>query len=327
MDIQFAEALLLLWYHALWQQVHQEHPRDVPHPFFSSDDWIEVLDLEDHHHHQDESIIGPYTIHEMEYIIQCPLGKGTCKTCYLATPNSTLKFVFVDQMLRYDQSIFYLNRLLAEGMVSFALPSSPFLERFRGWSIVSTEPATLVFVTEAVTVPRRVFHQATGIRASHDDVSLSLAQLVARRGCIPKLWVERWAPSVLKGLHVLHASGIVHGDIKPANILLRYAGDTSHIDLVSLIPVICDFGSSWFCMYHPPEPSGTLGFSAPEVLQGEGVAASDVWSIGIMVFFFADRSDAVGRWTQPMRLFLVGTRRKAAARHRRRGPLLALIYS
>ena len=72
----------------------------------------------------------------------------------------------------------------------------------------------------------------------------------------------------------LHGVGIVHGDIKPPNVLVDSEGH----------PKLIDLGAA----QHPDanrRTSATLGFAAPEVLAGEVPSkASDVYGIGALLF-------------------------------------------
>jgi eukaryotic-like serine/threonine-protein kinase len=81
---------------------------------------------------------------------------------------------------------------------------------------------------------------------------------------------------VLSGVEVAHAAGIVHGDLKPANVLLSTDG-----------PKVGDFGVARVLS----EETGTTTvaatptFAAPEVLKGErATPASDVYSAACLAF-------------------------------------------
>ena len=99
------------------------------------------------------------------------------------------------------------------------------------------------------------------------------------RGPVPEAEARRLVAQILDALVYAHGRGIVHGDLKPANILLS-DGTVK----------IADFG------YAPPPPIehshtrdeaivGTAGYLAPEVLRGSDPdAQSDLFSLGALVF-------------------------------------------
>ena len=75
----------------------------------------------------------------------------------------------------------------------------------------------------------------------------------------------------------LHTEGILHRDLKPANVLLR---SREPLDLV-----LTDFGISSLNegTMHLTNANRTASYSAPEALTGVVSAASDWWSVGVMV--------------------------------------------
>lgn len=88
------------------------------------------------------------------------------------------------------------------------------------------------------------------------------------------------ALGIAKGLAFLHSSSIVHGDVKPQNVLFD-ADFEAHLS---------DFGLNKLTISTPAEPStsstsvGTLGYvSAEAVLSGETTKESDVYSFGIVL--------------------------------------------
>jgi RNA polymerase sigma factor (sigma-70 family) len=78
----------------------------------------------------------------------------------------------------------------------------------------------------------------------------------------------------------LHQRGIVHGDLKPGNILLL-ADDT---------PLICDFGvarrifSEGARAQPVAPPGGTPAYMAPELFANQPGPASDVYTLGITLY-------------------------------------------
>src|SRR5205085_7834628 len=78
---------------------------------------------------------------------------------------------------------------------------------------------------------------------------------------------------ILAGLEHLHQAGIIHRDVKPANVLLHKG-----------VPRLTDFGLSR-CLAsgtHASAVEGTPAFMAPEAFDGICSEASDVWSVGVL---------------------------------------------
>jgi hypothetical protein len=90
-----------------------------------------------------------------------------------------------------------------------------------------------------------------------------------------------------EGLAHAHGRGVVHRDVKPANVLLAEDSGVS----VRLL----DFGLAAFAeaetLTAVGDVPGTLAYISPERLAGEqGTAAGDVWAVGVMLWeALADR--------------------------------------
>ena len=83
---------------------------------------------------------------------------------------------------------------------------------------------------------------------------------------------------VAEGLHYAHAQGVFHRDIKPGNLLLDAAG-TVWITDFGLATVISQERLS-----NPGDVIGTLRFMAPEHLDGDHDARSDIYSLGLTLY-------------------------------------------
>jgi serine/threonine protein kinase len=78
----------------------------------------------------------------------------------------------------------------------------------------------------------------------------------------------------LAALAALHRAGIVHGDLKPSNIMLKRTGNAK----------IVDIGSAFELVNAPPQRTCTPNYSAPEVLEGgECTPRSDLASLGYVL--------------------------------------------
>ena len=101
-------------------------------------------------------------------------------------------------------------------------------------------------------------------------------------GPIPLPDVVRVASQVAAGLEAAHRAGLVHGDVKPANIFLTASGEVK----------ILDFGLA----SHAEEQAvaaaavhgGTAIYMSPEQVQGTPVdARSDLYSLGLVIYEMA----------------------------------------
>jgi len=78
----------------------------------------------------------------------------------------------------------------------------------------------------------------------------------------------------LAALAALHREGIVHGDLKPSNIMLKRTGNAK----------IVDIGSAFELEAPPPKRTCTPTYAAPEVLEGgECSPRSDLASLGYVL--------------------------------------------
>jgi serine/threonine-protein kinase len=112
-----------------------------------------------------------------------------------------------------------------------------------------------------------------------------LRELLDReRRLAPSGTVQLLAPVAL-ALNAAHARGLVHRDVKPANVLIAQ-GDTDQVDHVYLT----DFGIA-----RGPEDEGgltrtgtfvgTLAYASPERIEGDrGAPASDIYALGCVLF-------------------------------------------
>ncbi|WP_328769211.1 serine/threonine-protein kinase [Streptomyces sp. NBC_00286] len=102
---------------------------------------------------------------------------------------------------------------------------------------------------------------------------------VLRRGPLKPADTARIGFAVVGALHAAHSVGIVHRDVKPANVLLGSHGRV----------VLTDFGIAHIqgeeSLTASGEFVGSLEFIAPERMAGQGAGpASDLWSLGVLLY-------------------------------------------
>lgn len=107
----------------------------------------------------------------------------------------------------------------------------------------------------------------------------SLEERIQREGTLPLGEAVRICTSVASGLDALHAAGLIHRDVKPANILLDEGGT----------PFIADFGLAKdrdaSVLTKAGQALGSMDYMSPEQIRGEGVSAqSDVYGLGCVMF-------------------------------------------
>ncbi|MFD9676877.1 serine/threonine-protein kinase, partial [Streptomyces sp. NPDC059981] len=109
-------------------------------------------------------------------------------------------------------------------------------------------------------------------------------------GPMPVGEVLRLGLDVLSALRAAHAEGVLHRDVKPANVLLRPGGSA----------VLTDFGIAALHGSTALTSTGVLigspEYIAPERVRGEeGLAASDLWSLGMLLYVAAEGTHPLRR--------------------------------
>ncbi len=110
---------------------------------------------------------------------------------------------------------------------------------------------------------------------------LSLSEAVRNRGPLTSWSLLALAAGLAKSLTAIHVAGVVHGDLKPSNVLLAPDG-----------PRVIDFGISQAAEAAPLARAGlvvgTPSFMSPEQAAGQEVGPlSDVFSLGAVLAFAA----------------------------------------
>ncbi|HWM91181.1 MAG TPA: LpqB family beta-propeller domain-containing protein [Thermoanaerobaculia bacterium] len=99
------------------------------------------------------------------------------------------------------------------------------------------------------------------------------------RGPLPVAEAVDYALQIAKGLAKAHRQGIVHRDVKPANLMVTSDG----------VVKILDFGIAKLAgeagLTRTGGTVGTPAYMSPEQMKGEGVdGRSDLWSLGVVLY-------------------------------------------
>ncbi|MFD8007373.1 bifunctional serine/threonine-protein kinase/ABC transporter substrate-binding protein [Streptomyces mirabilis] len=127
----------------------------------------------------------------------------------------------------------------------------------------------------------------------------SLEEAVARHGPLPVRSVRVLARMLAAALREVHAVGLVHRDVKPANVLLAVDG-----------PRLIDFGiaraTDETAITSTDLVVGTPGFLSPEQAEARGAAlgpASDIFSLGCLLAYAASGRPPFGTGTADALLY------------------------
>ncbi|GFR44133.1 hypothetical protein Agub_g5297 [Astrephomene gubernaculifera] len=104
------------------------------------------------------------------------------------------------------------------------------------------------------------------------------SDLVARRVLL------RTAAEICRGMIHLHSASVVHGDLKPANVLLA----RSRADRRGFVAKVADFGLSHLLQSGASRVEsaswGTVSYASPESFNGTHSKSSDVYSFGVLLW-------------------------------------------
>jgi serine/threonine protein kinase len=192
------------------------------------------------------------------YVVTSRLAHGGMGTVYLAedtTLGRPVAIKLLSESLALDEEA--RKRLLREAQAAARMSGAP-------------HTVTVYDVGEWREQPYIVMEYLPG--GSVDDV-------VRRDGPQPSERVLGWLAEAADALDQAHAAGVVHRDVKPANLLLDEAGSVH----------VADFGIATGTGLEVLTLTGTIlgtaGYLAPEQAKGDGAtAASDRYALGVVGF-------------------------------------------
>jgi serine/threonine protein kinase len=194
-----------------------------------------------------------------EYTIDALLGRGGMGTVYLATHERLGRKVALKLLapeLAHDEA--FRARFLRESRIAASLDHPNVIPIYDANEI----EGLLYLAMRYVNGP-------------------SLHSLVRERGPLTAAEAARIVEQVAGALDAAHGAGLVHRDVKPANVLV--AEPEQHVYL-------CDFGLAKQTSSAGTTQTGfflgTLDYAAPEQIEGREVdARTDVYALGGVVFY------------------------------------------
>ncbi|MBD0339239.1 MAG: serine/threonine protein kinase [Thermoleophilia bacterium] len=124
-------------------------------------------------------------------------------------------------------------------------------------------------------------HDARHVYIVYEYVPGRTLREAMRAGEVDDATAIEAAAQILEGLAHSHARGIVHRDVKPANVILA-EGDEVSIRILDFGLALMDHVDTLTASGDVP---GTLAYVPPERLAGEDASpASDVWAVGVLLW-------------------------------------------
>jgi len=188
------------------------------------------------------------------YEIQRPIGAGGMGVLFLARDP-------------------VIDRLLAIKLMREGLESASSRERF----IREARSAGRLHHPNLVTIFDVGEHEGQPFIAMQYIEGETLADLIQRQANVSVARKLRWMEDLCAGLHYAHRAGIIHRDMKPANVMVDRDGAVKILDFG-----IARFGGAGLTQ---GGVVGTLNYMAPEQMAGLPVdARADVFSLGALLY-------------------------------------------
>jgi serine/threonine-protein kinase len=185
-----------------------------------------------------------------KYRIVSPIGSGGFGTVYLAEDTWIDKKVAIK--IPHRQNIDF-GELLKEPRLLASLNHPNIV------SITTAEKQDNIFFIVMEYVPGE-----------------TLEAVLARTGPLELPLALDYACQICNAIDHAHRQGVIHRDLRPANVLVSETG----------VVKVADFGTSRFLEIaaHGTTVIGSPPYMAPEQFQGKAVFASDIYSFGITMY-------------------------------------------
>jgi serine/threonine protein kinase len=207
-----------------------------------------------------QTLVSPAGVETLRFRLLRELGRGATATVYLAR----------DETLGLDVALKVLHPQLSGSGRSDALRR--FFADARVAAAVRHPGVVAIYdVDEAARAVAMEWIAGGTLRQ----------RLREHPGGLPAAELRATARSLLAAIDHVHAAGIIHGDLKPSNLLLRAPGDV----------VLADFGAAELtggARGNRPGPVGAAGtplYFAPEQFQGAPASqTADLYAVGAILW-------------------------------------------
>ena len=235
-----------------------------------------VTSLDDHH------VVKIYDTHHWHNIEPFKNSKLNKRNVSLKLTLPTLDFESLDHWIESHEP-YLLQHFLIELLCLIKLAGHPRIVRMVDFEI-EDQTMSIIMEREKSDLDAWVKYVRKSTQARK---STPIHQLFES----PHDVFEQIALSLFEGLDAMHHVGIVHGDIKPNNILIHPDTCTTKI---------CDFSLSNIQMYGIDQQYNMtmIRFQSPEQMCGLGWDhRSDIWSAGLVLIGFWLPGDRQSDWT------------------------------
>ncbi len=205
------------------------------------------------------------------YLITSELGRGGMGVVYRAH----------DQLLNRDVAL----KLMREDVVNQMDRRARILAEARAASALNHPGITTIF--DVVESGENLFIVMELVEGQ------TLRNRLSSSGPVEALELSRLGVQIAHALDAAHSHGVIHGDIKPENIVVQAAGAPKLFDFGIARQIATDtatFTRSVQDLNETPRTSiaGTVAYMPPEILRGEpGDSRSDLYSLGVVLFEIA----------------------------------------
>ncbi|MEV0936922.1 serine/threonine-protein kinase [Streptomyces phaeochromogenes] len=184
-------------------------------------------------------------------------------------PGSLGRYRILARVAVGGMAVVYLGRSRGGRAVAVKVPHTEFVREpeFRARFRREVAAATAVGGAYSPPVLDADPDAETPWMATEFVASVTLRDAVERFGPLPAASVQQLAAGLAEALAAIHRAGIVHLDVKPANVLLTADG-----------PRLIDFGIA--ARTRSTGLAGSQGFMSPEQMAGDAGPPSDVYSLG-----------------------------------------------